>query len=79
MDLRRLIYLIKGVIMGIIDKTKKKQTLETSVTQKKLSDNSLTKPELEFLLKLIANSAFQGKDVQLIYDLTAKLQKQYSK
>jgi len=36
----------------------------------------LTKSELQFLLKLIAQSAFQGKDVQLVYDIAAKLQKQ---
>ena len=71
MDLRRL---IKGVIMGIMDKSKKaKQQKENQ------EDFELTKTELEFILKLIANSAFQGKDIQLIYDLTAKLQKQYSK
>ena len=70
MDLRGL---IKGVIMGIIDKSKK-----VKANKEKNSDFQLTKTELEFILKLIANSAFQGKDVQLIYDLTAKLQKQYS-
>jgi hypothetical protein len=69
MDLRGL---IKGVIMGIVDKSAKiKQRKEKETIQ-------LSKQELEFLLKLIANSAFQGKDLQLIYDLTAKLQKQYS-
>tara|TARA_R110002012_G_scaffold65013_2_gene170698 strand:- start:8328 stop:8543 length:216 start_codon:yes stop_codon:yes gene_type:complete len=62
---------IKGVIMGLIDKSKKSKVVKAD-----LPDNLLTKAELEFLLKLIANSAFQGKDLQLIYDLTAKLQKQ---
>lgn len=59
--------------MGIIDKSKK-----VKADKEKNSDFQLTKTELEFILKLIANSAFQGKDVQLIYDLIAKLQKQYS-
>tara|TARA_R100001224_G_C3903621_1_gene109403 strand:+ start:183 stop:392 length:210 start_codon:yes stop_codon:yes gene_type:complete len=68
MDLRRL---IKGVIMGILQKSKK-------IKQDKADAIALSKPELQFILKLIANSAFQGKDLQLIYDLTAKLQKQYS-
>ena len=68
MDLRRL---IKGVIMGLLQKSKK-------IKEDKANAIALSKPELEFLMKLIANSAFQGKDIQLIYDLTAKLQKQYS-
>lgn len=66
MDLRRL---IKGVTMGLLHKSKK-------LKDDKANSIALTKPELEFLLKLIANSAFQGKDLQMIYDLTAKLQKQ---
>ena len=57
--------------MGLIDKSKKSKVVKAD-----LPNNLLTKAELEFLLKLIANSAFQGKDLQLIYDLTAKLQKQ---
>tara|TARA_R110002012_G_scaffold121530_4_gene271124 strand:+ start:6163 stop:6363 length:201 start_codon:yes stop_codon:yes gene_type:complete len=63
--------------MGLIEKTKRKKTL-TAIEDKhaKAIENKLTVPELHFLLKLIANSAFQGKDLQLIYDLTAKLQKQ---
>jgi hypothetical protein len=68
MDLRRL---IKGVTMGLLQKSKK-------IKEDKANAIALSKPELEFLMKLIANSAFQGKDIQLIYDLTAKLQKQYS-
>lgn len=72
MDLRGL---IKGVIMGIVDKAKRSK-IEKQLESKE--NVQLTKTELEFVLKLIANSAFQGKDIQLIYDLTAKLQKQYS-
>ena len=55
--------------MGLLHKSKK-------LKDDKANAIALTKPELEFLLKLIANSAFQGKDLQMIYDLTAKLQKQ---
>ena len=72
MDLRGL---IKGVIMGIVDKAKRSKIEKQSDSKENVQ---LTKTELEFVLKLIANSAFQGKDIQLIYDLTAKLQKQYS-
>jgi len=72
MDLRGL---IKGVIMGIVDKAKRSKIEKQAESKENIQ---LTKTELEFVLKLIANSAFQGKDIQLIYDLTAKLQKQYS-
>ena len=63
--------LIKGVIMGLLDKSKQ--------NKEKRENIDLTKIELEFLLKLIANSAFQGKDLQMIYDLTVKLQKRMMK
>ena len=35
----------------------------------------LEKPELEFLLKMIADSKFDGKDVQIVYAAAVKLQK----
>lgn len=35
----------------------------------------LTQEELEFLLKLIAESKFDGKDVQIVYSTAVKLQK----
>ena len=46
--------------MGLLHKSKK-------IKDDKANAIALTKPELEFVLKLIANSAFQGKDLQLIY------------
>jgi len=35
----------------------------------------LSKEELEFLLKMVAESKFEGKDVQLVYSTAVKLQK----
>ena len=35
-----------------------------------------SKQELEFLLSTIANSTFEGKDVQLVYETAVKIQKQ---
>ena len=35
-----------------------------------------SKHELEFLLSTIANSTFEGKDVQLVYETAVKIQKQ---
>lgn len=58
--------------MGLVEKSKK-------VQQQKANRHVLTKTEIQFLLKLIGQSAFQGKDVQMIYDVTAKLQTQYMK
>jgi hypothetical protein len=58
--------------MGLLDKSKKAAKSRNIVPE----PNDLIKSELQFLLKLIAQSAFQGKDVQLVYDIAAKLQKQ---
>jgi hypothetical protein len=37
----------------------------------------VTKQELEFLLSTIQNGMFKGKDLELLYNLTLKLQKEY--
>lgn len=58
--------------MGLLEKSKEVSKSRNVVPE----PNDLIKSELQFLLKLIAQSAFQGKDVQLIYDIAAKLQKQ---
>jgi hypothetical protein len=59
---------LKKWVMAILNKvTKKEETNNTEIT--------LTKEELEFLLNTIANSTFNGKDVQLVYDVAVKLQK----
>jgi hypothetical protein len=50
--------------MGILSKTKTKTT-----------PPALSREELEFLLKLVADSKFEGKDVQLVYSTAVKLQK----
>ena len=50
--------------MGIL--SKKKEKIETPV---------LSREELEFLLKLVADSKFDGKDVQLVYSTAVRLQK----
>ena len=57
--------------MGLLNKVKSKAKARIEKP-----NNELSIPELQFLLKLISNSAFQGKDIQLLYDLTKKLQQQ---
>jgi len=49
--------------MGLLDKQKKSPKAKP-----------LEKEELEFLLKLIADSTFEGKDVQVVYTSAVKLQ-----
>lgn len=40
-------------------------------------DLLLNKKDLEFLLSLVKNSTFKGEQIELIYNLTSKLQKAY--
>ena len=40
-------------------------------------DLVLNKEELKYLLSLIKNSSFQGKDIEILYNLSWKLQKAY--
>lgn len=58
--------------MAII--TKKEDT--EKVRNKRVDNLDLSKDELEFLLNVIANSTFEGKDVQLVYETAVKIQKQ---
>ena len=40
-------------------------------------DLLLNQDELKYLLRLIKDSTFQGKDIEIIYNLTWKLQKAF--
>lgn len=40
-------------------------------------DLVLNKEELKYLLSLIKNSSFQGKDIEILYNLSWKLQKAF--
>jgi hypothetical protein len=53
-------------IMAILGELKSKEKKE---------QQPFTKEELEFLLQLIADSTFEGKDVQLVYETAVKIQK----
>jgi hypothetical protein len=58
--------------MNKIDKNKKiKEQLEN---EKKFKE--LTSDELKYLIQLIGRSEFKGKDLQILYSITAKLQNQ---
>lgn len=50
-------------------------TLSELKSKEKKEQQLFTKEELEFLLQLIADSTFEGKDVQLVYETAVKIQK----
>ena len=72
-------------VMGLIDKLRDKEAAQkaASSTSKKMKqvkqtsneDLSLNAEETKVLLHLIKNSNFKGDSVELVYNLTLKLQK----
>ncbi len=63
---------IIGFIMGLVKKENNENNTIPPIP-------SFSKEELEFLLKLISDSTFKGKEVQVVYDLVYKLQQLYLK
>ena len=70
--------------MGLIDKLRDKEAAQSAAsfnskktTRKKSSngDLALNEEETKILLHLIKNSNFRGDSVELVYNLTLKLQK----
>ena len=68
--------------MGLLDKIREKeatQEVASSVSKKATKtskeDLSLNAEETKILLHLIKNSNFKGESVELVYNLTLKLQK----
>lgn len=59
--------------MSLVNKNEKSQNI-SPITQQELNVE-----ELEFLLLLIKQSTFIGKDVEKVYTTTLKLQNQYLK
>ena len=62
---------IIGYIMGLADKEHSLKHREQSPVP------PFSKEELEFLLKLVSDCTFKGKEVQVVYDLVYKLQQLY--
>ena len=60
--------------MGLIDKIKQKEATPPKVASSN-EDLSLNAEETKILLHLIKNSNFKGESVELVYNLTLKLQK----
>ena len=65
--------------MGLIDKIKKQeaatQVASSDPTQEE--DLLLNKEELKYLLTLIKKSKFKGREIEIIYNLSWKLQKAF--
>ena len=70
-------------VMGLIDKLKNREAAQKAAlsnkTKRKVKtsneDLSLNEEETKILLHLIKNSNFKGDSVELVYNLTLKLQK----
>ena len=58
--------------MGILDQIKK--TKNKKQFKEETIKNKLTKNEIVFLINLISESNFKGRDVQLLYNIITKLQ-----
>tara|TARA_Y100001937_G_scaffold27868_1_gene40171 strand:- start:1608 stop:1823 length:216 start_codon:yes stop_codon:yes gene_type:complete len=64
--------------MSIVEKMKNKdKPKKENPVQNNRSDINLSLQELEFLIRLIGDSNFKGKDLMFIFDLVKKLQDFY--
>lgn len=61
--------------MGLANKASKPVT-SVEVVEKNIQ-LQMTPQEYEFLFNLIKNSTFKGEDLELVYNVTLKLQQQY--
>jgi len=61
--------------MSIANKIENKNKKNKQLVQEKQL-KELSKDELKYLIQLIGRSEFQGKDLQVLYSITAKLQNQ---
>lgn len=61
--------------MGLLDKVNKQK----AKPKQEINYTDLESEELKYLLGLIARSEFIGKDLQVVYSITAKLQNQLNK
>ena len=59
--------------MGLFDK------IQQQSSPKQLSQDSLEKQEIEFILHTIKHSNFKGEDLDVLYKTVVKLQNQYIK
>lgn len=60
--------------MGLFDKIKEKESKTNAVSKSSNEELELSVEETKILLHLIKNSNFKGDSVELVYNLTQKLQ-----
>jgi hypothetical protein len=61
--------------MGLLDKLQGKEAAKNTASKPSLNEElSLSAEETKILLHLIKNSNFKGDSVELVYNLTKKLQ-----
>lgn len=60
--------------MGLLDRIQGKETKPKFVSKTSNEELSLSAEETKILLHLIKNSNFKGDSVELVYNLTKKLQ-----
>lgn len=63
-------------VMGLIDKInqKSKEKLIESLPEEKIEDLLLNRDELRLILTIIKDSTFKGNQIEVIYNLTWKIQ-----
>ena len=64
------------IVMGLIDKINKnnQEKLIKEIPKNDIEDILLNNDELTFMLKIIKDSTFKGEQIEVIYNLTWKLQ-----
>jgi|TARA_R110002050_G_scaffold68794_1_gene149053 hypothetical protein len=64
------------IVMGLIDKINKnnQEKLIKEIPKNDIEDILLNNDELTFMLKIIKDSTFKGEQIEVIYNLTWKIQ-----
>jgi hypothetical protein len=70
-----MLQIIKRFFMGLANRNEKVEQNNNPIPP----IPPFSKEELEFLLKLVSDCTFKGKEVQVVYDLVYKLQQLYIK
>jgi len=62
--------------MGLRDNIQNKQVTTYPVMNESIQ---LSQQEIAYILKLVRDTTFQGKDIEAVYGIVYKLQQQYQK
>jgi hypothetical protein len=64
------------ICMGLRDNIQNKQVTTHPVMNESIQ---LSQQEIAYILKLVRDTTFQGKDIEAVYGIVYKLQQQYQK